>query len=361
VALGLVNACAPVTRTGPAIQERGWRTYLGTDARAGMSRETLAADPQPVWRTDVGRGIAGGPALAEDVVAVGLVDRQVALLDRSTGDVLWRRRLGQHVGAGPLLTDDRLLVATQDDGGRVYALRLTDGRPLWTRPSGDVAAPLAVAGGVVYAGALDGTVSALFVEDGERRWRVRVSGAVRTAPVMTTAGLVVGTTTDSLFLLDHADGRVKARRATRGTPLAALAVAESLVLVGTMGGRLEGLDPATLAPRWTRQLDGGILGHVAVRDGRAWAVTTAGTLWIVPLDAPGAARSLAAGLVTRAGPAPVEGGVLLVGVGGELVLLDDAGRRRWTTRLGATVVEPPLVTDRTVIVVSQRGEVIAFR
>lgn len=357
----LVNACVPVARTGPAIQERGWHAYLGSDARAGLSRETLSADPQPVWRTDVGRGIAGGPALAEDVIAVSLVDRQVALLDRVTGDVLWRRRLGQHVGAGPLLTDDRVFVATQDDGGRLYALRLTDGRPLWTRPSGDVAAPLTIAGGVVYSGALDGSVVAHVAGEGERRWRVRVNGSVRAAPIMTPAGLVVATTTDSLFLLDHADGRVLARRGTRGTILAAPALAESLLLVGTTTGRLEGLDAATLAPRWTRDLDGAVLGHVAVRDGRAYVLTAGGTLWIVPLGAPASARRLATNLVARAGPAPVEGGVLLAGVGGELTLVDEEGHRRWTTRLGAAVAEPPLVADRTLFVVSRRGEVIAFR
>lgn len=357
----LVNACASVQRAGPAIQERAWRDYLGSPARVTADVEPLGADPQPVWRTDVGRGITGGPALGEDVIALALVDRQVALLDRATGELLWRRRVGEPVGAGPLLADDRLLVATQDDRGRLHALRLADGKSLWSQTTGDVVAPLVATDGWVAAGSLDGWVGVWTVATGDRRWRTRLAGSVRTAPLATRAGLLVATTTDSLFLLDPADGRILVRRATRGTALAAPASAESLVLVGTTSGRLEALDPATLSPRWTLDVDGGIVGHVAVRYGNAYVLTTAGTVYRVPLANPQAARHLPSGVVSRAGPTPAPNGVLLAGVGGEIVLLDDDGRRRWATRLGAPVVEPPLVDGRTIIAVSQRGEVVVFR
>jgi outer membrane protein assembly factor BamB len=363
-ACALVNACAacaPGIRAAPAYQERGWREYLGSAARAASSGEALGGDPQPVWRTHVGRGIVGAPAMGEDVVAVALVDRQVALLDRHTGELFWRHRLGQHVGAGPLLADDRLVVATQDDRGEVYALRLTDGRQLWSRAVGDVAAPLALAGDVVYAGTLAGDVVALQLSQGGRHWRTQVSGAVRAAPVVTEQGLVVATTTDSLFVLARTDGRIMRRRPVRGTVLAAPALAEGRLVIGTAGGRLEALDPATLAPHWTLDLDGAVLGHIAVRSGRVYALTAAGTLWIVGLADGGAPHRLRSGLVSRAGPTPTNGQVLLTGVTGELVLLDSDGRRRWSTRLGAAVYEPALVEGRTIIAVSRRGEVVAFR
>jgi len=82
-ALLAVNACASAARIGPASQDQLWRAYLGSARRATAVAESVLGDPQPVWRTDVGRGVVGAPALTEDVVALSQVDRQVALLDRT--------------------------------------------------------------------------------------------------------------------------------------------------------------------------------------------------------------------------------------------------------------------------------------
>lgn len=356
-----VNACASAARIGPASQDRMWRAYLGSDQRATAVAESILGDPQPVWRTDVGRGVIGAPAVTEDVVALSQVDRQVALLDRSTGEVIWRHRVGANLGAGPLVDYDRLYVATQTDEGKVIALSLRTGRQLWAASLGDVAAPLAFRDSTVFAGTVDGWVSALSANSGERAWRTRLSGAVRTAPVVAGSGVVVATGADSLYLLDPASGAVRLRRATHGAVLAAPALADSLLVIGTSEGRLEGCDTATLATRWHRDLGGPIVGSVAVQQGTAYALTARGDLWRIPLDAPDHASSVALGVVARAGPTPVAGGVLVAGVNGELSLVDEQGTRRWTARVAPPVAEPVLVDGRLLIAVSERGEVVAFR
>jgi outer membrane protein assembly factor BamB len=319
------------------------------------------ANPQPVWRTDLGRGIVGGPALAEDVLAVSQVDRQVALLDRTTGDVIWRRRLPANLGTGPLLDDDRVFVATQSGAGRVYALRLTNGRPFWSAGAGDVVAPLALDQGVVFSASVEGWVNAFRAQTGERLWRVRLPGAVRAAPLPVPGGLVVATATDSIFRLEESTGRVAARRALAGAVLAAPALVDSIILVGTTRGRLEALEAATLASRWSLDLGGGVVGSVAAGPRAAHALTAAGTLWTVPLDAPGPARPLELRVVARAGPAPVAEGVFVCAVNGEVALVDSQGRRQWSVRLSAPVSEPVIVEGRMILVVSERGEVVAFR
>jgi outer membrane protein assembly factor BamB len=361
-ALCLVNACVSVQRAGPLTQERAWRAYLGSALRAPMARESVNANPQPVWRTDLGRGIVGGPALAEDVAAISQIDRQVALLDRATGEVIWRRRLPNMVGAGPLLTDDRVFVATQTSTGRVYALRLTTGKPIWSAAVGDVAAPLALGETELYAASMEGVVTQFSASNGERNWRARLAGAVRSTPVAVPGGVAVATAADSVFLLDGANGAIRARRGTRGTVLAAPALfADSLLLLGTTDGRLDALDARTFEARWGLDLGSGVVGSVAIRERTAYALTNRGLLWIVPLDAPEHARSVAIGVVARAGPVPVSGGVFVCGVNGELALFDEAGARKWTTRLDPPVVEPVIVDGRLVLAVSQRGEVVAFR
>lgn len=360
-ALLAVNACASAARIGPASQDRLWRAYLGSDQRATAVAESILGDPQPVWRTDVGRGVVGAPALTEDVVALSQVDRQAALLDRSTGEVIWRHRVAANLGAGPLVDYDRLYVASQTDEGKVLALSLRNGGQLWSAALGDVAAPLALRDSTLFAATVDGWVAAFSTSSGARAWRTRLSGAVRAAPVPVATGLVVATAADSLYLLDPATGAVRQRRGTRGAVLAAPALADSLLLIGTSEGQLEGCDTATLAARWRRDLGGPIVGSVAVQQGAAYALTARGDLWRIPLDAPDRASSVALRIITRAGPTPVAGGVLVAAVNGELSLVDSLGTRRWTARLGPPVAEPVLADGRMLLAVSERGEVVAFR
>jgi outer membrane protein assembly factor BamB len=358
----LVNACASAGRIGPASQDVAWRAYLGSQQRASAVAESILGDPQPIWRTDVGRGVVGAPALTEDLVAVSQVDRQVALLDRSTGDIIWRHRLRANIGSGPLIDDDRLYVATQTDAGQVVALALRTGKQAWATALGDVAAPLALHDAVVVAATVEGRVAALRAATGRPVWRVRLSGAVRAAPVITGAGVLVATTDDSLFLLDGATGAVRERRATVGTVLAAPAVAGGLVLVGTTAGHLEACDSATLVPRWRLDVGGEVVGSVAVQGRAAYVLTALGDLWTVPLDAPERAHSVPLGIVARAGPTPVAGGVIVAAIDGQLALVDaSTGERRWSARIQPPVVQPVIAGERFLVATSERGAVVAFR
>ena len=361
-----VNACAGWStsgaRVGPASQARPWRSYLGSPHRAPAAADTLSSVPQAVWRTHVGRGIAGSPALTEDLVALAQVDRQVALLDRATGDVIWRARLPTTPGAGPLIDADRLLVGTQEPTGRVFALRLSNGGRVWSAAAGDVAAPLALDDSVVYAGTTTGDVLALRAADGRRLWRARLPGAVRAPPLPTPAGLVVATTTDSLFLLDRRSGAVRVRRRLEGSVLAAPASLDTLLVAGTTAGELVALRGDSLAPLWRVDLGAPAAGSVAVRAGVAYALDAAGTLWRVPLADPAAASHVATAVVTRAGPTPTPSGVLLAGVDGTLVLVDPAtGAHLWSSAVQPPLEQPALVDGRFILAAAARGVVMAFR
>ena len=356
-----VNACAAILHRGPASQERRWTAYLGSDQRAGATADTLGADPAPIWRIDVGRGVVGAPALTENLVLLSQVDRQVTVLNRSTGAIIWRRRIGENIGSGPLVNYDRVYFATQTDQGQVVALDLATGKRLWGTRLGDVAAPIALHDAQVYAGTVDGWFVALSTTGGERLWRTRLTGAVRAAPVVVSGGVIVATAADSLYLLDRATGTVRARRGTSGAVLAAPALADSVLVFGTSAGRLEACDTATLATRWGLDVGSEVIGAVAVQQDTVHVLTHDGVLWWVPLDAPARATKIAVGVVARGAPTPVAGGVLIAGVGGELALVDAQGAKRWTAHVHPPVVQPVVVNGRFLLAVSERGEVVAFQ
>jgi len=364
-ALWAVNAtaCVPVARLGPDRDDAGWRVYLGSPRHDAFAAESLAAAPQSLWHTGVGRAVRGSPAIGASVIAVGTSDRSVVLLERATGQLIWRQRVPGPVAGGPLLAGDLLYVATQAvPDGRVLALRLKTGKVKWQARTGGVTASLALTGDLVVAVTDGGDVVALDAATGAQRWRCSLRRAARAAPVPTAEGIVVATLGDSLYLLDSATGTVRAHFATPGVVLGTPATDRHRLFLATTAGRLLALSLPTLAVQWERPLDDAVYGAPALVGDTLYALSARGTLWRVPVDAPDGARSVALGVSATAGPTPIAGGVLVAGVAGEVLLVDAASDSvRWRTQRRGPIEEPPLVRDRQLILVTGDGTVEAFR
>lgn len=368
-ALWAVNAtaCVPVTRFGPVRQEQGWPAYLGSPRHDAAAAETLNPDPRPLWRTDVGRAVRGSPALGESVIAVGVAERTLVLLDRASGELLWRQRVQGTIHAGPLLDEDRLYVATeQSPEGKVYAVRLRDGRPLWSTGTGSVAAPLAFDGQALFVGTEAGVVLRLETERGSPVWRRELpgGGAIRAAPVATPAGIAVATASDTLYLLDRETGAVLRRLATPGTVLGgpALDAEGSRLFLGTTEGHVLAVALPALEVRWDHRAGDAVYGAPAFVRDTLYVLARNGTLWLIPADDPAGARAHALDIVAVAGPTPVVPGVLVASVSGEVLLVDRvAGSVLWRAQVNGPIEEPPLLRDRQLVVAAGRGDIHTYR
>jgi len=119
-------------------------------------------------------------------------------------------------GAGlhpPALDRTTVLVGA---GTHVVALERETGATRWEVPAPDPGAPspVALGGGLAFAGSEPGTLVALDVDTGTTRWSVRFPGSVRSAPVTdVAAGIVVATwhggEEPRLRALDLATGAVR--------------------------------------------------------------------------------------------------------------------------------------------------------
>ena len=356
-------ACVPVMKPGPARQELGWPAYLGSARHDAAASETLNPDPRPLWHTSIGRAVRGSPALGETIIAVGTVDRTVALVDRTSGEVLWRQRVDGTIRAGPLLDEDRLYVATEaQPEGRVYAIRLRDGRTIWRTRVGSVVAPLAYDGEALYAGTEGGTVVRVEPEAGRVIWRRALRGAIRAAPVATPHGLAVVTTADTLYLLDRTTGQVRARLATPGAVLGTPATDGRRIYLGTTDGRVLAVDLPQLTVRWERVAGDAVYGAPALAGDTLYVLTRDGRLWLIPVEEPAGATSHALGIVAIAGPTPIVPGVLVGSVSGEILLVDrGTGTILWRAQVAGPIEEPPLVQGRQLVVVAGRGDIHAYR
>ena len=103
----------------------------------------------------------------------------VAAFDLATGALKWRKDVPTGGVLGCVALADGLAVCTATDG-KVRAFKLADGERAWLYDAKmPVFAPPAVAGGVVYAADLLGTVHAIDLKTGSPKWTLRDSARTR--------------------------------------------------------------------------------------------------------------------------------------------------------------------------------------
>ncbi len=357
------TACVPPVRFGPDRQHTAWTAYLGTPRHDVSATESLAGPPTPGWRTRVGRAISGAPAIGETVIALGTSDRMAVLVGRDSGHVLWQQRLGGTIHGGPLLVGDRLYFATeQSPDARVYALGMRTGDRIWSTSTGSIEAPLAFDGERLYAATENGMTLGIDPARGRVQWRRQLSGAIRAAPVPTAAGLVIVTTADTLYLLDPATGVVRGRIGTPGAVLATPAVDTAHVYAATTDGRVLAVALPDLSITWSADAGGTVYGAPALVRDTLYVLSRAGRLSMIPVRAPAGAGHWELGVISRAGPTPIVGGVLVAGADGAVRCIDTGtGAVRWTLQLDAPVDVPPLVRDGQLVLVGERGEIRTYR
>jgi outer membrane protein assembly factor BamB len=360
----LATACVPFARDVPA---DGWpeaRTYLSRPDRAPASAERVDTAPRELWKAKLGRGgTLGLPAVGERVVVLSTPDRWVYALDMRTGKLLWRRRGDAPYGAGPIVADGLIFTSGEGPYGRVTAARIGDGRRKWGLRIGDVTAPLTWADGTVYGVTTAGVAFAARAADGHLLWR-REIGPARAAPVVLGARVAYVTITDTLATLDGKTGAIVERATLATSTTAAPTVLDdSTLVVADPAGGIFALAVPSGREQWRVATGLPVLGPAVIARDTAFALTTACTLWRVPLAAPATADSVAIpDCVTEAAPTVLRDGVLVASVRGELILFDPRERRRvFTRQVRGHLQHPALVLHGQIVVAPSLGEVVSFR
>ena len=157
---------------------------------AGSSAGDVVAlageDGAVAWRAQVTSEVLSAPAVGERIVAVRTVDGKLFGLDAATGERRWVYDRTVPIltlrGTGaPVIVGDVVLAGF--DSGHLAALSLADGRLLWdfqvATPTGstelerlaDMDADPVVSDGVVYAVTFQGRVAALDLRTGQPLWQ----------------------------------------------------------------------------------------------------------------------------------------------------------------------------------------------
>lgn len=196
---------------------------------------------------------APSPVRVGDLVVVGFSDGGVVGLSAASGEVEWERRVGEgrypDVIATPLVDDGVAYVGGYSEP--LVALDLTQKAVRWRLDVGSASTPTLV-DGVLYHGATDGKLRAIDAQGGEVSWTwdSDTTGAL-TRPQVLEAGVLVGSSDGSLYLVSRHDGTLlwehDPGHLMDGITVAPLVVGRQLIAVTNAGRLLSMLSPGLSA------------------------------------------------------------------------------------------------------------------
>lgn len=315
--------------------------------------------PTESWSVDGGRGATPPMLVLGDRAYLAGADRQVRAIDIETGQEVWHRRLSGTILGGVLQRDSMLYVATSRPDGKIHALDLQTGRTRWRRSAGDIATPLAVAGGAIAGINRRGELVAFELTSGALRWRRRV-GISRLPPLPTADGFLVAIG-DSVLQVGATDGRTIAR-ARVPSGVIGWQEAGGMLLVATADSALVALDPGALRVEWRAHLDGPILGPAGIRGDTVWAVTRRGTLFeMTPDQRSGPRRVIGFDAPITTGVAPIADLLVVGGADGVLRGLTRDGRTAWRVNLSWNITVDPVPVPGGFLAAGGDGDLHRFR
>lgn len=238
----------------------------------GTIRAFSMRDGALAWRHATGTITASSLAVwGHKLVAHGMGDGRVRVLDRRSGRVLWSRRVGSAIESSPVVRYGIDYFGTRS--GDVYALNLRTNKVLWVYRSGaKITASVSLAGRTAYVGNYAGRVVALSTRTGRRRWTNSVNGRVYgTAPVA-DGRLFVPSSTGGSVTAFSTRGRRLWRFSTGSYVYSSPVTWGGRVMFGSYNGILYGVSRSGVL-RWRVRVGGAISGAPVIVDGVAYAAS----------------------------------------------------------------------------------------
>jgi outer membrane protein assembly factor BamB len=202
---------------------------------------------------------APSPVVSGELVLVGFHDGSLVALTRDTGERQWQRRVGEgrypDVLGEPLMADNDVIVAGFSEP--LMSLNLETRNVRWRIDAGGTSAAVIDRDWIVHGGT-DGKLRSVDKLTGAPRWvwEAPSSGSL-TQPIVTEAGILVGSSTDSLYLIDDETGEERWHfdPGYRVAGVSAnVAVDGRQIVVVTNAGRIMSLVVPTPAAGWAKNV-----------------------------------------------------------------------------------------------------------
>ncbi len=350
------------------IRADDWPLVRGNVLGTGVAHGSLPDAPELLWKysADKDAGFDATAVIADGVIYLGDNAGTFHAVRLADGTKLWKKVFADSgFGAGAAVENGRLYVG--DMNGAMYCLATADGKELWSKKlEGEVYAAPSINGDNVLFTCEAGTLSCRNKQDGSERWQFRIEAPLRCTPTISGGRAALAGCDSHLHLINVADGKetdaVEIDAPTGSTPAmrdqrvyfgteggtfyaidtpttgdkkptvawtyhdqqrnqpirAAAAVGENIVVYGSQGKALYGLNPANGEEIWKLPTRARIESSPVIAGNRVVAATTAGKLYLLDVTNGEVKWEYDAGGGFVASPAVVDGKVILGNTDGTL-------------------------------------------
>jgi outer membrane protein assembly factor BamB len=358
VALTAVAALAVITSTARADD---WPLVRGDGFGTAVAQVSLPEAPEILWKYSAGKdaGFDATTVIANGVIYVGDNAGTMHAIRLADGSSVWKKGFPDSgFGAGAAIEADRLYIG--DMNGAIYCLATADGKEVWQQKlEGEVYAGPSLNGHDVLFTCEAGTLSCRNKQDGKERWQFHIEAPLRCTPTIAGGRALLAGCDSVLHLIDVADGKevgtvdidgptgstpamrdgrtffgtesgtffainVPANKDEKSTvawtyrdpqrnhPIrAAAALDKQVVIYGSQGKAIYGLDPATGDEKWKLPTRSRVESSPVIAGNRVVAATTAGKIYLLDTESGEVKWERDAGGSFVASPAVVDGKIVL--------------------------------------------------
>ena len=232
----------------------------------------------PVWKRKAPALLEFPPVMSNGALFQLADNGQLKSLRKSNGRTLWKKQLGRLAASSPALDHKRIYATLLDGGrsgrGRIVALRQRNGKRRWARmlPSRSESSPL-VHGGRLYFGSENGTLYCLNARTGKVRWTYRAAGAIKGSPTLAHGKLFFGDYGGRVQAVKASNGRRVWSSSGAGRFYATAAVAGKRVFIGSTAGRVYAFSTKNGRLAWSHQTGRYVYASAAISRVKGWGRT----------------------------------------------------------------------------------------
>lgn len=242
----------PVRFDAPLACRRGL-VFAGT--RRGMLYALDAKTGATTWTYDTGGVIAGSPNFLDErtVVVVDQSDGALLGINLESGKIRWKTEGMERCDGSPGVGGGRIVFGSCAAALHVYGANGTHRKDVEVGGDGQLAGGVAVVGTRAFAGARDGRLVCVDLEEGDVVWRSEESEEQTFSTPAITGGFVIYSSEDGwVYAVNQTDGELIWKFDTGGTP-SSPGVAKDQVVVSA-DGVLFVLNLADGAKRWSQKV-----------------------------------------------------------------------------------------------------------
>jgi len=170
--------------------------------------------------------------------------------------MVWNRTLGGMVTSSAAVVNGIIYIGAWETSGvlgKLHALNLTTGSPVWTYTAGANGIPSspAVDGGRVFVGTRNNNIVALDAQTGSEKWNISIGGAVYASPAVSNGAVYVPALDSKVYARDAISGAKKWETMLSYYSESSPAVANGKVYLGNEAGFVYALYESNGSIAWT--------------------------------------------------------------------------------------------------------------